>query len=73
MGATRSWAAGRWISASAARPEHAAAVIARIAAGETVRDVECELRTKSGELRTVIAAVEQIVLRDQPCLLSHQL
>jgi two-component system cell cycle sensor histidine kinase/response regulator CckA len=52
-----------------ARPEQRAAVIARIAAGETVRDVECLLRTKSGELRTVIAAVEQIVLGDQPCLL----
>ena len=52
-----------------ARPEQRTAVLVRIAAGETVRDVECLLRTKSGELRTVIAAVEQIVLGDQPCLL----
>ena len=51
------------------RPEQRAAIVRRIEAGETVRDEVCLLRTKAGELRTTVAAVERIVLGNQPCLL----
>ncbi len=52
-----------------ARAEQRAEILKRIAAGETVRDEVCLLRTKAGELRTAVAAVERIVVGDQPCLL----
>lgn len=44
------------------RPEQRAAIIAAIEQGESVRGVECQLRSKSGEIRTVLTSVERIQL-----------
>jgi PAS domain S-box-containing protein len=52
-----------------ARPEQRQAVLDQLARGETVRDTECLLRTKAGELRHVLVSVERISLGTQPCLL----
>ena len=52
-----------------AKPEQRAEVIRRIEAGESVREFECELRTKGGEVRHAVVGVEMIVLGEQRCLL----
>jgi PAS domain S-box-containing protein len=52
-----------------AQPKQRDAVIAALERGEIVRDFECALRTKSGELRDMLVSVERLNLGKQPCLL----
>ena len=51
------------------KPEQRAEIVRMIEAGEAVREMECDYRTKTGELRTSLTGVEKIVLGEQPCLL----
>ncbi len=52
-----------------ADPAQRAEVIRRIEAGEVVRDFDCLLRTKSGEVRNVSASVDRVVLGGQNSLI----
>ncbi len=51
------------------KPEQRAEVLRQIETKGFVREFECNLRTKAGEVRTALVGVEKIVLGDQPCLL----
>jgi PAS domain S-box-containing protein len=44
-------------------------LVRRLGAGESIRDSECQLRTKAGEIRVVSTAIERVMLGDQPCML----
>lgn len=50
-------------------PEERSQMIQSLALGETVRDREVELRTKSGGVRTVLLSAETIELAGETCLL----
>ena len=51
------------------KPEQRTEIVRMIEAGESVREMECDYRTKTGEMRTSLTGVEKIVLGEQPCLL----
>lgn len=51
------------------RPEQRAALIDALERGETVRGVECLVRSKSGKIRTVLTSVERIHLSGQAAML----
>jgi PAS domain S-box-containing protein len=50
-------------------PAQRVAITEALEAGQPVRGVECQLRSKSGALLTVLASVEQIELSGKRCLL----
>ena len=51
------------------KPEQREEIVRMIEAGESVQEMECDYRTKTGEMRTSLTGVEKIVLGQQPCLL----
>ncbi|MGB7846337.1 MAG: PAS domain S-box protein [Candidatus Acidiferrum sp.] len=53
-----------------ARPEDRTSLIQKYQRGETVRDIELNARTKSGQLRRVLLSLETIQLQDELCLLA---
>lgn len=52
-----------------ARPEDPARITEKIRAQKSVRDEQCQLRSKSGEIRQALISAELIELNTEPCLL----
>jgi PAS domain S-box-containing protein len=55
---------GVWVD-----PAQRREMIRQIEAGQTVRDFDCLLRTKTGEIRNVSASVDRVMLGGQECLI----
>ncbi len=55
---------GAWVF-----PKQRAELIEALSRQEPVRNVECVLRAKAGDIRTVLASVERLELDRRPCLL----
>ncbi len=56
---------GIWV-----HPEERKTILEPILHGQSVRNVECQFRAKSGALHTVLLSVEKIMLGGEPCLLG---
>ena len=54
-----------------ATPDRRSAMLQQIAAEGFVRDLEEDVRTKGGELKTVLASISSIDLDGVPCLIGH--
>jgi len=52
-----------------ANPEDRAQIISKIENRETVRDAQCKLRSKKGEIREALISAELIEINNQRCLL----
>lgn len=52
-----------------ADPAQRTEIIRQIEAGQAVRDFDCLLRTKTGEVRNVSASVDRVMLGGQECLI----
>jgi PAS domain S-box-containing protein len=51
-------------------PDQRAAHVQRLLSGETIRNVELSIRTKTGEVRTLLASAELIEINGEPCMLA---
>ena len=56
---------GTWVN-----PEDRAQLIQRLQFERSARDVECRLRTKSGQILETLVSAERIELDNEPCVLS---
>lgn len=52
-----------------ARPEDRARIVEKIKAQQSVRDDQCKLRTKNGDVRQALISAELIEINGEPCLL----
>jgi PAS domain S-box-containing protein len=56
---------GLWVD-----PEQRAVPVQRLVSGGTIRNVELDIRTKTGEVRTILASAELIEINGEPCILA---